>query len=64
MKNLLATWKRRILSIKGKVTIIKSLAVLPLIYLANVIYVPPQVITEINEIIVEFFFSGMVNLLE
>ena len=55
MKNLLATWKCRKLSIKGKVTIINTLAVSPLIYLANVIYVPPQVITEIKEIIVDFF---------
>ena len=54
MKNLLATWKCRIILIKGKVTIIKSLAVSPLIYLANVIHVPPQVITAIKEIIVEF----------
>ena len=62
MKNLLATWKCRKLSIKGKVTIINTLAVSPLIYLANVIYVPLQVITEIKEIIVNF--CGMVNLLK
>ena len=58
MKNLLATWKCRKLSIKGKVTIINTLAVSPLIYLANVIYVPPQVITEIKEIIVDFLWDG------
>ena len=62
MKNLLATWKCRKSSIKGKVTIINTLAVSPLIYLANVIYVPPQVITEIKEIVVDF--CGMVNLLK
>ena len=57
MKNLLATWKCRKLSIKGKVTIINTLAVSPLIYLANVIYVPPQGITEIKEIIVDFLWD-------
>ena len=56
MKNLLATWKCRILSIKGKVTIINTVS--PLIYLANVIYVPPQVITEIKQIIVDFLWDG------
>ena len=58
MKNLLATWKCRKLSIKGKVTTINTLVVSPLIYLANVIYVPPQVITEIKEIIVDFLWDG------
>ena len=58
MKNLLATWKYRKLSIKGIVTIIDTLAVSPSIYLANVIYVPPQVITEIKEIIVDFLWDG------
>ena len=43
---------------KRKVTIINTLAVSPLIYLANVIYVPPQVITEIKEIIVDFLWDG------
>ena len=58
MKNLLATWKCHKLSIKGKVTIINTLAVSPLIYLANVVHVPPQVITEIKEIIVDFLWGG------
>ena len=40
MKNLLATWKFRKLSIKGKITVINTLAISPLLYLANVIHVP------------------------
>ena len=36
-------------------TIINTLAVSPFIYLANVLYVPPQVITEIKDILVDFF---------
>ena len=46
-KNLLSTWKCRSLSIKGKITVINTLVISPLLYLANVIYVPPQVITEV-----------------
>ena len=58
MKNLLSTWKCRNLSIKGKITVISTLAISPLLYLANVIYVPPQVITEVKDIIVDFRWDG------
>ena len=46
MKNLLSSWKCR-LSLKGKVTVINTLAVLPPLYLASVIHVPAQVIQEV-----------------
>ena len=55
LKNLLATWKCRKLSIKGKITVINTLAIPPLLYLANVIHVPPQVISEVKEIITNLF---------
>ena len=58
MKNLLSTWKCRSLSIKGKITVINTLAISPLLYLANVIYVPPQVITKVKDIIVDFLCDG------
>ena len=58
MKNLLSTWKCRSLSIKGKITVINTLAISPLLYLANVIYVPPQVIAEVKDIIVDFLWDG------
>ena len=57
MKNLLSTWKCRSLSIKGKITVIYTLAISPLLYLANVIYVPPHVITEVKDIIVDFLWD-------
>ena len=56
-ENLLSTWKCRSLSIK-KTTVINTLAISPLLYLANVIYVPPQVITEVKDIIVDFLWDG------
>ena len=40
---------------KRKITVINTLAISPLLYLVNVIYVPPQVITKVKDIIVEFF---------
>ena len=58
MINLLPTSKCRSLSIKGKLTVINTLAIFPLLYLANVIYVPPQVITEVNDIIIDFLRDG------
>ena len=58
MKNLLATWKCRKLSIKGKITVINTLAISPLLYLANVIHVPPQVITEVKGLITDFLWDG------
>ena len=54
MKNLLATWKCRKLFIKGKITVINTLAISPLLYLANVIHVPSQVITEVKGLITDF----------
>ena len=58
MKNLLATWKCRELSIKGKITVIYTLAIFPLLYPANVIHVPPQVITEEKGLTTDFFWDG------
>ena len=48
-------WKCRKLSIKWKITVINTLAIPPLMYLENVIYVPPQVISQVKEIITIFY---------
>ena len=58
MKNTLAIWKCRNLSLKGKVTVINTLAISPLLYLANTIHVPPQAITEVKQIVVDFIWDG------
>lgn len=58
MKNLLSGWKCRKLSLKGKVTVINTLAISPLIYLASVIHVPDQVIHEVKQIIVDFVWDS------
>ena len=43
---------------KRKITVINTLAISPLLYLANVFYFPPQVITEVKDIIVDFLWDG------
>ena len=58
MRNLLASWKCRNLSIKGKVTVINVLAISPLLYLANVIAVPPQVVCEVKQLITDFLWDS------
>lgn len=58
MKNLLNIWKCRHLSLKGKITVINSLAISPLLYLASIIYVPSQVYKEVKKIIVDFLWDS------
>ena len=58
MKNLLSSWKCRYLSLKGKVTVINSLAISPLLYLASVIHVPCRVIQEVKQIVTDFIWNG------
>ena len=58
MKNLLAAWKCRKVSIKGKITVINTLAISPLLYLTSVIHVPPQVITEVKGLITDCLWDG------
>ena len=58
MKNLLSSWKCRRLSLKAKVTVINTLAVSPLLYLASVIHVPAQVIQKVKKIVVDFIWDS------
>ena len=58
MKQLLSSWKCRKLSIKGKITVINTLAISKLIYLASIIKVPENVFTEVKQIILDFLWDG------
>jgi hypothetical protein len=58
MKNLLRLWKGRDLSLKGKIVVVNSLALSPLLYLASIIHVPKEVITEVKSLIVDFIWNG------
>ena len=58
MKNLFRIWKQRKLSFKGKVTIINSLGISPLVYISSIISTPQKVIHEVESIILDFFWDG------
>ena len=58
LENTLQIWKQRTLSLKGKVTIINSLALSPLVYVAGVISTPQRVIIEVDKILLNFFWNS------
>jgi len=58
LKNTLQVWKQRNLSLKGKITIINSLALSPLIYVAGVIDTPNKVIKEVDALITQFLWNS------
>ena len=58
IKHLLNSWKCRKLSLKGKITVINSLALSKLIYLCSSIHVPARVYSEVKDIIKDFLWSG------
>ena len=57
-KNILNIWKQRDLSLKGKITILKSLALPQLTYVTSVLYVPNKYIEKIEKEIQLFVWSG------
>ncbi len=56
--NLLNVWQQRNLSLKGKITIINTLALAPLIYLSSTIDTPDKAIAQVNNIIHNFLWYG------
>ncbi len=58
LKTLLSIWKQRSLSIKGKITIVNTLAQSPVIYTSSIIETRPEAFKEINDIIQNFIWEG------
>ena len=58
LENTLRIWRQRNLSLKGKITVINTLALSPLIYVASVINTPKRVIDEVDLIITRFFWNS------
>ncbi len=56
--NTLNIWKQRTLSIKGKITIVNTLALSPLIYTTSLIDTPMETLKEINDIIQNVIWEG------
>ncbi len=58
MKSLLSSWKCRKLSLKGKITVINTLALSPLLYVSSTLHVPKRVFKEVKHIITDFLWDG------
>ena len=58
MKTQLNNWKKRFLSLKGKIQIINTLAISKLMYLCSVIKPPKRVFSEIKEMVLDFIWEG------
>ena len=51
-------WKARVLSLRGKVLIVKALALSKFQYLASLVTIPDHVIKQVNSMIYEFIWNG------
>ncbi len=58
LQNTLQIWKQRNLSLKGKITIVNSLAISPLVYVSSVKSTPEKVLKEVRDILSDFMWSG------
>ena len=58
MKSLLNVWSQRGFSLKGKITVINSLVIPKILYVASVIPIPAQFIYNIEKKLANFIWSG------
>ena len=58
LKCLLNIWKPRSLSLLGKITIIKSLAISKLLYVVSNIFTPHSVIRSVNSVLYNYLWNG------
>ena len=56
--SVLTRWSKMFLTLKGKITIIKSLALPKLLYITNVVWSPPWFVEEVNKGIKHFLWDG------
>ena len=56
MRKILCIWNVRNLSLKGRITIIKSLVLPKVTFLLSLIYVPKEVLDRINKILMDFLW--------
>ncbi len=62
VKHLLNMWRQRHLSLKGKVTIINSLALSQLMYICSVVHIPTEFIDEVNDLVKSFIWPKKVHI--
>ena len=58
LENLLKMWLCRNLSLKGKITVIQSLAIPQLLYTCSALYVPEDTITKVHNILINFLWNN------
>jgi len=58
LEKLLNTWKQRDLTLFGKITIIKTLALPSMIYCASIICVPQSVVKQIEKLLYKFIWKS------
>ena len=58
MKSLFNIWKQRRLSLKGKITIINSLAASLLVYPCTCLETPAKVLTQVNKLFLDFLWDN------
>ena len=58
MQTIINIWKSRTLSLKGKITIIRSLILPQIQFLFNMIYIPPKILEQIDSILTQFLWNN------
>ena len=58
IKTILRIWNIRALSLKGKITVLKSLVLPHVIHLASVIYIEEDITKELDKILLNLFWSN------
>jgi hypothetical protein len=58
IKNLLNMWRARNLSIKGKITILRSQALPLILYPASVLFVPEKIVKELDSLFYDFIWPN------
>ena len=58
IKKILFTWNSRTLSLKGRITIIKALVLPQILFLFNLIYVPKEILDQINKEFLNFLWRN------
>ena len=59
IENVLKLWRSRNLSLEGKMTVFKSLALSKITHLALVKIIPPSIIDQLNKIQKNFIWNGL-----
>ena len=58
LKKLLNMWRQRKLSLKGKISVLRSVALPQMLYVSSVLYTPQWVIEEVDDLFFDFLWSG------